>query len=115
MAFAPSVAKDAQAFAFSKRDAKRTALATCQANAFQDCQGAVWVRNGWMAIAYEETAGAPPRDTLGWGSGWGPTDEVALSHAYRICQQNVGKACTSHSALQTPAFDPAAPTRGGAW
>jgi hypothetical protein len=76
-AFARSVAREGEAFAFSKRDAKTNALANCQARAsqsnsyLQDCQGAVWVRNGWMAVAWQESAGGSP-STPAWGSGWAP-------------------------------------------
>ncbi len=119
-AFARSVAREGEAFAFSKRDAKTNALANCQARAsqsnsyLQDCQGAVWVRNGWMAVAWQESAGGSP-STPAWGSGWGPTSDVAISHAQRVCQQQGGTTCELYSASRTPAFDPAAPTRGGAW
>lgn len=123
LAFAPSVeqaAFDSYAFAFSKRAAKRSALANCQESASefdyyrQDCQGAVWVRNGWMALAYERPAGAPPY-TLAWGSDWGRTKDVALSHALGICQQNAGEECGNSHTRPTYPLDPNKPTRGGAW
>ena len=51
--------------------AKRTAFQRI----FNDCKPAVWVYNGWVALAYEEVE--KPYKDLGWGSGWGATKAEA--------------------------------------
>jgi Domain of unknown function (DUF4189) len=125
MAFAPSLSSIGNGvdveFASRKGAAKRAALADCQARGVshsnyygQDCQGAVWVRNGWAAVAWEKEPSAPPYK-VAWGSGWGPTSDIAIFHANELCQQYAGAACPNHSAHLTPNFDPNKPTKGGPW
>jgi hypothetical protein len=122
IAVAPSIVNFHYDVDLTKARAQRGALANCRwlgshlSDYRGDCQGAVWVHNGWMALAFEGTIEGPPYDPA-WGSGWGRKEAIAIRHALRVCQRYAGESCKidSQSVQVTSNFDPSLPTRGGAW
>src|SRR3954447_15523512 len=106
MAFAPSLQRfDAQvqpygfASSATRAKARTRSLTNCRQQAAAstwydgDCQQTVWVRNGFVAVTYTHT------ENGAWGSGWGHTRAIAVSHSKRICSNfNDGAACLGTTA-----------------
>jgi hypothetical protein len=121
IAFTPSLADASPGEGFYLQQAKRAAIAECQhaGSVFpehyrDDCQGAVWVRNGWAAVAMEATLEGPPFYPQ-WGWGWGDTQDTAETNALKYCRQDAHEECTINLWAKSPSFDPAAETTGGGW
>jgi hypothetical protein len=78
MVASPSLIGSWSGYGASKKGAKHEALLKCRQNGprfsgfAHDCRPAVWVYNGWVALAYEKTKEKPYKN-LAWGSGWGET------------------------------------------
>ena len=117
--------------ATSVTTAKKVAYNKCHEAAktashyLKDCQGAVWVRNGWVAVALE-----PPLDPQEiqqghvdpdyrevWGGGWAKTSNAAQSKALNSCYAKnpvsetckVEKSVATQKPLEEKKFD------GGVW
>jgi Domain of unknown function (DUF4189) len=103
----------------SKKTAKHNALLKCRENAPQftgfahDCRPAVWVYNGWVAVAYEKTKEKPYKN-LAWGSGWGETKAAAQYQARRSCRGAAQERCVVREVRHTP-HTGQLKTRGGPW
>ena len=82
----------------TKKGAKHAALSKCRQNAprfagfAHDCRPAVWVYNGFVAVAYEKTKEKPYKN-LAWGSGWGETKADAKYQARRSCRGAAQERC----------------------
>src|SRR5919107_2195593 len=72
----PSLIGSWSGYGTSKKGAKHNALLKCRENAprfrgfAHDCRPAVWVYNGWVAVAYEKNKEKPYKK-LALGAGWG--------------------------------------------
>jgi hypothetical protein len=116
----PSLVRGVDGYGATLRQAKRAAIKECRQFASHrrkyagDCQGAVWVRNGWIAIAFERTVEQPYSD-LAWGSGWGHTKDSARYQARNVCRRYAQEKCEVKAAYETPARDPSLESKGGSW
>src|SRR3712207_3739669 len=65
MAAVPSLVEGVDGYGSTPKQARSAAIEECRQFASNwrkyagDCQGAVWVRNGWVAIAFERTLEQP--------------------------------------------------------
>jgi hypothetical protein len=106
--------------AFSLNGAENKAWRQCDSVASQgypdlyegDCEIAVWVKNGWAAVAFEGTVEGPPF-APSWGAGYGPTRPSARSYALQNCEQGAHEPCAVDRTERTPSFNPTLPTSGG--
>ena len=119
MVASPSLIGSWSGYGTSKKSAKHDALLKCQENAprfsgfAHDCRPAVWVYNGFMALAYEKTKEKPYKD-LAWGSGWGETKADAKYQARRSCRGPAQENCVVREVRHTP-HTSRLKTRGGPW
>ena len=119
IATAPSVVGARSAYGHTKAQAKRKALTegkrhyANEPHFRNDCTGAVWVRNGWVSVAYEKTKERPYKN-LAWGSGWGPTKSEANHQGRKVCRRYAKEGCATrlndHSLKRGSGA-----TRGGPW
>jgi hypothetical protein len=120
IAAVPSLVRGVDGYGATLKQAKNAAIEECRQFASQwrkyagDCQGAVWVRNGWIAIAFERTVEQPYSD-LAWGSGWGHTKDGAKYQARNVCRRYAQEKCEVKSAYETPVRDPSLGSKGGSW
>jgi hypothetical protein len=121
IAAVPSLVRGVDGYGATQRQAKRAAIKECRQFASHyrrkyagDCQGAVWVRNGWIAIAFERTVEQPYSD-LAWGSGWGHTKDSAKYQARKVCRRYAQEKCEVKSVYETPVRDPSLGSKGGSW
>jgi Domain of unknown function (DUF4189) len=140
VAFAPSLIKyptasaknpypeAADVLSTTLADAKKQALAKCEDQGVareryykDDCQGAVWVRNGWVALAEEplapKGADVPYSYKYAYGGAYAETRNKAVGKAVDICFKKDPKYrdCEVVEAWSTDApFNPHA-HQGGAW
>ena len=120
IAAVPSLVRGVDGYGTTLRQAKRAAIKECRQVGSQrrkyagDCQGAVWVRNGWMAIAFERSV-EKPYSKLGWGSGWGHRKKSAKYQARNVCRRYAKEKCEVQSVYQTPVRDPSLGSKGGSW
>jgi Domain of unknown function (DUF4189) len=120
IAAVPSLVSGVDGYGATLKQAKSAAIEECRKFASHrrkyagDCQGAVWVRNGWIAIAFERTVEQPYRD-LAWGSGWGHTKDSAKYQARTVCRQYAQEKCEVKSTYETPVRDPSLGSKGGSW
>jgi hypothetical protein len=124
LAIARSVRNAWDGYGSTKAQAKNNALAKCRRNARTDpiyrgdCQGAVWVHWGWMAIAMDWKGDKKPPYYPAWGSGWGPTQGSAINNAVRVCRKYAGKTpnCSHRGVKQTaPPPSETSQITGGSW
>jgi surface antigen len=93
----------------SSSDAQVNALYACDTlttNAPQDCQGAQWVLNGWLALAEYYTGSSSAPVVHAWGVSAGQTAAAAKANAVGFCNSldNVpGTACTYIGEASSPA------------
>jgi Domain of unknown function (DUF4189) len=119
MVASPSLMGSWAGYGASKKSAKRDALLKCRQNGprfsgfAHDCRPAVWVYNGWVAVAYEKTREKPHKN-LAWGSGWGATKADAKYQARRSCRGAAQESCVVREVRHTP-HTGQLKTRGGAW
>ena len=120
IAAVPSLIKGVDGYGSTLKQARSAAIEECRQFASRwrkyagDCQGAVWVRNGWIAIAFERTAEQPYSD-LAWGSGWGHTKDSAKYEARQVCRRYAQEKCEVKGAYETPVRDPSLGSKGGSW
>jgi hypothetical protein len=121
LAFSSSVVASSSGDATSKAGSQNKALGHCQniASGYPDlyrgdCQGAGWVKNGWIAVAREGTLEGPAYDPK-WSWGYGATREEANYWALEYCFQDAAEPCVVDRVERTRNFNPAKPTRGGGW
>ena len=121
IAAVPSLVRGIDGYGATLRQAKRAAIKECRQFASHyrrkyagDCQGAVWVRNGWIAIAFERSV-EQPYSELAWGSGWGHRKDSAKDQARKVCQGHTQEKCEVKSVYQTPVRDPSLRSKGGSW
>jgi Domain of unknown function (DUF4189) len=77
----------------------------------KDCQGAVWVRNGWVAVALEpkldpqeiQQGHVSPDYEEVWGGGWAKTSNSAQSKALNSCyaKNPVSETCKVETKVAT--------------
>jgi hypothetical protein len=119
MVASPSLIGSWSGYGTSKKGAKHNALSKCRQNAprfrgfAHDCKPAVWVYNGFVALAYEKTKEKPYKN-LAWGSGWGETKADAKYQARRSCRAAAKERCLVREVRHTP-HTSQLKTRGGAW
>ena len=119
MVASPSLIGSWSGYGTSKKSAKHNALLKCRQNAprfsgfAHDCTPAVWVHNGFMALAYEKSKEKPYKD-LAWGSGWGQTRAQAKYQARRSCRGPAQERCVVREVRHTP-HTTQLKTRGGPW
>ena len=119
MVVSPSLIGSWSGYGASKKSAKHDALLKCQENGprftgfAHDCRPAVWVYNGFMAVAYEKTKEKPYKK-LAWGSGWGETKADAKHQARRSCRGAAKENCVVREVRHTP-HTSQLKTRGGPW
>jgi hypothetical protein len=119
MVASPSLIGSWSGYGDSKKRAKHNALLKCRQNGprfsgfAHDCTPAVWVYNGWVALAYEKTKEKPYKK-LAWGSGWGQTKAEAKYQARRSCRGAAQERCLVREVRHTP-HTSQLETRGGAW
>jgi Domain of unknown function (DUF4189) len=119
MVASPSLIGSWSGYGHTKKSAKQQALLKCQQNAprfsgfAHDCTPAVWVHNGFMALAYEKSKEKPYKD-LAWGSGWGQSREQAKLQARRSCRGAAKERCLVREVRHTP-HSTQLKTRGGPW
>jgi len=120
IAAVPSLVRGVDGYGATLKQARSAAMEECRQFASHrrkyagDCQGAVWVRNGWIAIAFERTVEQPYSD-LAWGSGWGHTKDSARYQARNVCRQYAKEKCEIKGAYETPVRDPSLGSKGGSW
>ena len=116
----PSLVRGVDGYGATLRQAKRAAIKECRQFGSHrrkyagDCQGAVWVRNGWIAIAFERTV-EQPYSELAWGSGWGHRKDSAKDQARNVCRRYAQEKCEVKSVYETPVRDPSLRSKGGSW
>jgi hypothetical protein len=119
MVASPSLIGSWSGYGTSKKGAKHDALLKCRQNAprfsgfADDCRPAVWVYNGWVAVAYEKSTEKPYKN-LAWGSGWGETKADAEYQARRSCRGAAQESCAVREVRHTP-HTSELKTRGGPW
>jgi hypothetical protein len=119
MVASPSLIGSWSGYGTSKKTAKHNALLKCQENGprfsglADDCTSAVWVYNGFMAVAYEKTKEKPYKN-LAWGSGWGESKADAKYQARRSCRGAAQENCMVREVRHTP-HTSQFKTRGGPW
>jgi hypothetical protein len=119
MVASPSLIGSWSGYSTNKKGAKHKALLKCRENAprfagfADDCEPAVWVYNGWVALAYEKIKEKPYKN-LAWGSGWGETKADAKYQARRSCRGAAQERCLVREVRHTP-HTSQLKTRGGAW
>jgi hypothetical protein len=119
MVASPSLIGSWSGYGTSKKTAKQEALLKCRENGprfsgfADDCKPAVWVYNGFMAVAYEKTREKPYKN-LAWGSGWGETKADAEYQARRSCRGAAKETCVVREVRHTP-HTSQLKTRGGPW
>jgi hypothetical protein len=119
MVASPSLIASWSGYGTTKKTAKHNALSKCEQNGARfrgfanDCKPAVWVYNGFVALAYEKTREKPYKN-LGWGSGWGATKAEAKYQARRSCRGAAQESCVVREVRHTP-HTSRLKTRGGAW
>ena len=119
MVVSPSLIAGWSGYGASKKRAKHKALLKCRENAprfsgfAHDCKPAIWVYNGFMAVAYEKTREKPYKK-LAWDSGWGETKADAKYQACRSCRAAAQESCVVREVRHTP-HTSQLKTRGGAW
>ena len=119
MVASPSLIASWSGYGTTKKKAKHNALSKCEQNGprftgfANDCKPAVWVYNGFMAVAYEKTKEKPYKN-LAWGSGWGETKADAKYQARRSCRAAARERCLVREVRHTP-HTSQLKTRGGAW
>jgi hypothetical protein len=119
MVASPSLIASWSGYGSSKKRAKHDALFKCRQNGprftgfAHDCRPAVWVYNGWVAVAYEKTKEKPYKN-LAWGSGWGETKADAKYQARRSCRGPARENCVVREVRHTP-HTSQLKTRGGPW
>ena len=120
MVASPSLIGSWSGYGTSKKTAKHNALLKCRQNGPRfrgfdhDCRPAVWVYNGFMALAYEKSKEKPYRK-LAWGSGWGETKAEAKYQARRSCRGAAQEEkCVVQEVRHTP-HTRQLKTRGGPW
>ena len=119
MVASPSLIEGWSGYGASKKTAKHNALLKCRENAprfsgfAHDCTPAVWVYNGFMAVAYEKTKEKPYKK-LGWGSGWGESKAEAKYQARGSCRGAAQESCVVREVRHTP-HTSQLKTRGGPW
>jgi hypothetical protein len=109
-------------------DAKKRALASCESNGISreryykdDCQGAVWVHKGWLALATERLAPegtkVPYRYKYAYGGAYGPTRNKAIGKAVDNCYSKDPQyeECVFVDATATDSVDPNKAPQGGSW
>src|SRR5215203_2755664 len=115
----PSLIGSWSGYGTSKKGAKHNALLKCRQNGprfrgfAHDCRPAVWVYNGFMAVAYEKTKEKPYKK-LAWGSGWGESKADAELQARRSCRAAAQESCVVREVRHTP-HTSQLKTRGGPW
>jgi Domain of unknown function (DUF4189) len=115
----PSLIGSWSGYGTSKKGAKHNALLKCQENGprfrgfAHDCRSAVWVYNGFVAVAYEKTKEKPYKN-LAWGSGWGQTKADAKHQARSSCRGPAKENCLVREVRHTP-HTSQLKTRGGPW
>ena len=120
IALSRSTVLTTSADAVSKNQAANKAWSKCDSAAYQDrpdlyngdCEIAVWVKNGWAAVAFEGTVEGPPF-APSWGAGYGHTRSEAQAAAKAGCEPGAQEPCTVDRTERTPYFDPSLPTRAG--
>jgi hypothetical protein len=119
MVASPSLIGSWSGYGTSKKSAKHDALLKCRQNGprfrgfAHDCRPAVWVYNGFVAVAYEKTKEKPYKN-LAWGSGWGETKADAKHQARRSCRGAAKENCLAREVRHTP-HTSQLKTRGGPW
>ena len=119
MVASPSLIGSWSGYGDSKKTAKHNALLKCRQNGARfsgfahDCKPAVWVYNGFMAVAYEKTKEKPYKK-LAWGSGWGESKADAEYQARRSCRGAAKESCVVREVRHTP-HTRQLKTRGGPW
>jgi len=104
----------------TKKEAEKRAMYYCRSGQENeplyrgDCQGAVWVKNGYMATAFEKTKEQPYKN-LAWGSGWGHKFYRAKQEAKSVCYDYANEPCAIAQTAPSRAYDPSLPTKGGGW
>jgi len=78
----------------------------------QDCNTAVWVQYGYVAIATANKT-SDSANNYAWGWGWGHTEAAALGAAENACKYYNGKACPDAGWTVTPNYAGAEATSGG--
>jgi hypothetical protein len=121
IAAVPSLVRGVDGYGATLRQAKRAAIKECRQFASHyrrkyagDCQGVVWVRNGWIAIAFERTVERPYSE-LASGSGWGHSKESAKYQARKVCRRCAQEKCEVKNVYDTPVRDPSVRSKGGSW
>ena len=119
MVASPSLIASWSGYGTSKKGAKHEALLKCRQNGprfrgfAHDCRPAVWVYNGFVAVAYEKTKEKPYKK-LAWGSGWGETKADAKYQARSSCRGAAKERCVVREVRHTPHTSDLK-TRGGPW
>src|SRR5215218_8258275 len=119
MVASPSLIGSWSGYGNGKKRAKHDALLKCRENAprftgfAHDCKPAVWVYNGFMAVAYEKTKEKPYKK-LAWGSGWGESKADAEDQARGSCRRAAQESCVVREVRHTP-HTTQLKTRGGPW
>jgi len=119
MVASPSLIGSWSGYGDSKKRAKHDALLKCRQNGprfsgfADDCRPAVWVYNGWVAVAYEKTKEKPYKN-LAWGSGWGESKADAKYQARRSCRGAAQEKCVVREVRHT-SHRSQLKTRGGPW
>jgi Domain of unknown function (DUF4189) len=101
---APTEQQSFDGYGYSKVKAQQNAYLKCQSwvqGPASYCKDAVWVYNGWAAVAYEVTVEKPYKQ-LEWGSGWGLTKEQAEDAARKSCYEYAREQCRTEVTAHTP-------------
>jgi hypothetical protein len=120
IAVTPSVIGWSYADGYTKNEAKRKALHICRTEAPKhsgytgDCQGASWVKNGYVALAFEKTI-EQPYANLQWGSGWSFHRSDAKREARLECYYNADESCQIAIWRRTPFYSDRGYIDGGNW
>jgi uncharacterized protein DUF4189 len=76
------------------------------------CEGTGWVRDGWIALYYEENQTQFYRNKS-WGFGWADNGYDAQVYAEKYCEQRATKPCEFRELVQTSRWP--GKSTGGSW
>jgi hypothetical protein len=120
IAVSPSLLAYSYANGYTKTEATSKALDICLKESPKhsgytgDCQGASWVKNGYVALAFEKTL-EKPYATAQWGSDWAYNKSFAKHDAKLNCSYKANETCKTAIFRRSPTYTDTVYSAGGSW